>query len=448
MTADAPKKKKKAALTPDQQELPETQLRKLDLCWSGPRFRSRSDEEEFDSRELCSCDGDWGDEKWDEAALFLIGKSPHLVDLSFNLASFNHTEITFGTDVPALKRLKIAGFREASMYSETFTQFFDALPSQLEELTLDCDVFFSRDERDSDGDGAAADDHKQVRKAIRVLVLRGNMLEIPLPMLTRFLKQCPLLTELRLTGDMYSVKTQQVAEVLRKCCPELDRLVVQGVNHTIDDHGLARLLTPVPSLPDRSTTSSPVALPAASQSARWKSVELVAPYFGPRAASSLLVHAPTLEHVSIRHGGLPAHDLHTLLATAPNLRTLTVLSDRAPQTLPYCLKGAPPSWACAGSLEVLRINTAPGQWKVSARNNLLQQIGSMPTLRVLHFRNASKTQQGFCDFSLQSGTLDRLKGLKELEEFQLESFQHKIASEEQSWIKTHWSRLKKLLLRN
>ncbi|KAF9950720.1 hypothetical protein BGZ70_001257 [Mortierella alpina] len=425
------RKKPIVRLKPEHKELPETQLRKLDLCWSGPTFRNRREEEDFDSREQWSCDGDWGDDVWDQSALLLIWKSPHLVDLTLNLASFSHGEITFGKQVPALKRLEISGFRDAIMFSSSFTGFFDTLPSQLEELTLDCDVFFSDDERNSkgNGNGAAADDASHMLKALRILSLKSSMLDIPLPIFTRLLKRCPMLRELRLTGEMRFVKARQIPGVLYDCCPELNRLVVRGVKHTINDQGLATLLS-------------------GTQTARWKSVEIEAPLFGPQAAASLLVHAPTLEHLTIRHGGLPADDVHTLLATAPNLRTLSLLSDRTPENQAYCLKPPPPSWICACSLEVLRINTRPEKWKDSARNNLLQQLGSMAKLRVLQFRNGSKAQQGFCDFSLESGALDRLQDLKELEEFHLESFRHKIGPQEQSWMTTHWPRLKNLHLWN
>ncbi|CAO3566590.1 unnamed protein product [Mortierella alpina] len=423
-----PRKKPIVRLKPEQKELPETQLRKLDLCWSGPTFRSRREEEEFDAREQWSGDGDWGDATWDESALCLICKSPHLVDLTLELASFDHIEITFGRDVPALKRLKISGFRDATMFSNSLTRFLDALPSQLEELTLDCDVFYYEDGGNNIGNGAAAGDGGHLLKALRILGIQPSLLEVPLPILTRFLKRCPLLRELRLTGEMRFGKTEQLPSVLYDCCPELNRLVVKGVLHTINDQGLATLL------------SGP-------QTARWKSVEIEAPNFGPLAAASLLVHAPMLEHVIIRHGGLPAHDVHTLLSTAPNLRTLSLITDRRPELQDYCLEPPPPSWTCACSLEVLRISTRPDKWKDSARDHLLQQLGSMTKLRVLQFRNGSKTQRSFCDFSLESGALDRLQDLKELEEFKLEGFQHKIGPQEQSWMSTHWLRLKKLEVR-
>ena len=79
------KKRRKAGNTPDQEEVPETQLRKLDLCWSGPKFRSRREQEEVDAREQWSGDGEWGDEVWAQSARFLVCKSPYLVDLSLKL---------------------------------------------------------------------------------------------------------------------------------------------------------------------------------------------------------------------------------------------------------------------------------------------------------------------------------------------------------------------------
>jgi len=329
-----------------------------------------------------------------------------------------------------LKRLKISGFRDATMFSNSLTKFLDALPSQLEELTLDCNVFFYQEGGNNiAGIGAAADDGGHMLNALRILEIQPSLLEVPLPILTRFLKRCPLLRELRLTGEMSFGKPEQLPSVLYDCCPDMNRLVVEGVKHTINDQGLATLVSGL-------------------QTAWWKSVEIEAPHFGPLAAASLLAHAPTLEHVLIRNGGLPAHDVHTLFSTAPNLRTLSLITDRRPELQDYCLKPPPPSWTCACSLEVLRISTRPEKWKDSARDHLLQQLGSMTQLRVLQFRNRSKSQRGFCDFSLESGALDRLQDLKELEEFQLEGFQHKIGPREQSWMSTHWPRLKKLEVRN
>ncbi|KAG0207646.1 hypothetical protein BGX28_001164 [Mortierella sp. GBA30] len=448
-----PRRKKRL---PEHDALEETQLRKLDLHWSGPDLTNRREEDDFDMREDWSGDGDWGDYTWDFTALCLVDKSPHLIDLSFDLASFNYSEFPHCfKPLKSLQRLEIGGFREATIFSESFLEFIEVLPDQIKELTINVDVFFDKNKQP---DSAPSFESKELRtRELKKLSVNGRVLQIPGAVLSRFLKECAGLKELSLISNMDWVDLPAVARVFRESCHELDRLKIDStVLHTIKDEGIAMLISMFDTVPSSTistansssmkSSSDESAIQHVSQgtqrTARWKSIVMDAYLFGPLSSSALVAHAATLETVHLNRGRLVGKDLQTLLSSSPKLKSLiSISSSRGNRNRNTCLPPTAASehpWICTSTLEELKIAVETERWKKEACDAFMEQLGAMTKLKVLHLQNGTASRGTFRSFSLAGGGLQKLKDLKHLQKVTLEDFTLQTTREDKAWMKEHW----------
>lgn len=173
--------RKPANLTDD---LPLTELRRLNLSWNGQRKHQRRVN-----------DADWGEYPWDFSCMCVVQKSPRLVKLSLCLASFNYNEFPWCLQgLHCLRQLYLRGFHDAPIFLPKLIELLDSLPRQLDDLTLDFDVFVKKPEVI----GCGKEDRPL---AVTKLALRGSFFTIPPPVVYRLCNNCPRVQEVRLFGQ-------------------------------------------------------------------------------------------------------------------------------------------------------------------------------------------------------------------------------------------------------
>ncbi|KAF9959351.1 hypothetical protein BGZ72_009813 [Mortierella alpina] len=432
-----------------------TNIRSLKLNWQGRDYK-------YD-------DGDpWGFchttnccPEWDITLTHLLVNCPRLETLDMDLTIINvpniHTSIQ---GLKHLKKLRIRGFRGALAHSATLARVIDALPSSVEDLTLD--MRLTRDDAEIEEPPLVL---QGCRTSLKKLTINAGLLRIESSLTQRIFYRCQGLKSLSLTGILNQrPDAMRLSEVLRSYCPVVDELQIDLEDYTAEDEDLAEIissrlpmaLTPASAIAPSIApgTLTPPNSPHHDQvrprtSMAWKSIEVRAPKFGPLSSAAIVSHAPTLERVVLGIKGLEVQHLHELLATAPNLKTLVSLSKRGPQFNDTFLKpsdvGDRP-WVCSDTLEELQLSLRPGKCKRSAREALMDRLGELEELRVLHFHNGVARKGGFTDFSLSSGELKRLAGLKKLEVFEMKNLKHRIGGEERAWMGQHWPKLKRVCL--
>ncbi|KAF9573802.1 hypothetical protein EC968_008082 [Mortierella alpina] len=199
--------------------------------------------------------------------------------------------------------------------------------------------------------------------------------------------------------------------------PAVDELNIDTKDNIAEDEDLAEIISSRRPATVEPATVEPA--PTLATSA-WKSIEIRAPKFGPLASAAIASHAPTLERVVLRDRGLEVPHIEGPLATATNLKTLVSLSkERHSHTFLNPSRVGHTPWICANSLEELQLSLRTGKCTWAARETLMNRLGELEELKVLHFQNGITKRSGFSDFSLKKGELRRLSGLKNLEVFEL-----------------------------
>ena len=171
-------------LTDSTDDLPLTELRRLDLSWSGQPKQDRR-----------ANDADWGEYTWDFSCLCIVQKSPRLVNLSLCFASFNYSEFPWCLEgLHCLRQLSLRGFHDAPIFLPKLIELLDSLPSQLDDLTLDFDVFVKKNDAVGFGKGDRP-------LALTKLAIRGTFFTIPPSVISRLCNNCPRVQRVRLLGQ-------------------------------------------------------------------------------------------------------------------------------------------------------------------------------------------------------------------------------------------------------
>ncbi|KAF9938448.1 hypothetical protein BGZ67_000171 [Mortierella alpina] len=428
-----------------------TNIRSLKLNWQGHDYN-------YDNGDpwVQGGTGNYWPE-WDVTLIHLLANCPRLETLDMDLTIINLPNIeTAFHGLNHLKTLRLRSFRGAQARSATVARIMDALPTSIETLTID--IRLSHDHSDVPEPPFVP---KVIRTNLKNLTINAGLVESTLSQ--RIFYRCQALKSLSITGIFnHRPNATRLSEMWRTLCPVLDELKIDLEDYRAEDEDLAEIISsrlPAPVTPSPAhaaqMAAGPLTLPTSPQHGQsrywmpWKSIQIRTPKFGPLSSAAIVSHAATLERVVLGFKGLEVHDLQNLLASAPNLKTLVSLSVRGPRFHNTFLKPASVGdrpWICSDSLEELQLSLRPGKCKRSSREALMDRLGGLEKLRVLHLHNGVARKGGFTDFSLGRGDLKRLEGLKCLEVFELKHLRHHIGGEERAWMGRHWPKLKRVCL--
>ncbi|KAF9924596.1 hypothetical protein BGZ67_009167 [Mortierella alpina] len=432
---------------------PPTNIRSLKLNWQGHDYNYDNGDPWVFGNVSNYCP------EWDVTLTHLLTNCPRLETLDMDLTIINLPNIeTAFQGLKHLKTLRLRSFRGAQARPATLARIMDALPTGIETLTID--MRLSHDESDVPEPPFVP---QGSRTNIKNLTINAGLLRIESTLTQRIFYRCQALKSLSVTG-VFSQRpdVSRLSEVLLTFCPVLDELNIDIEDYVAEDEDLAEIISSrlpaavTPALSHAAPTTAGTLTPPTSPQhdqlpywTAWKSIQIRAPKFGTLTSAAIVSHAPTLERVVLGIRGLEVHDLQSLLASAPNLRTLVSLSARGPKFNDTFLKPASVGdrpWICSESLEELQLSLRPGNCKRSSREALMDRLGGLERLRVLHLHNGVALKGGFTDFSLDGGDLRRLEGLKCLEAFELKHLRHRIGGEERAWMGQHWPKLKRVCL--
>ncbi|CAO3565483.1 unnamed protein product [Mortierella alpina] len=430
-----------------------TNIRSLALNYHGHDRKYDTEDPWFTNADACP--------EWDVTVINLLRNCPFLETLDMDLTVINMPNIeTCLQGLKHLKKVRIRGFRGAEAYPAKLARLIDGIPASVEDLTIDM--------RLSHANAMPAEPPfvpQGPRNTIKKLTVHGSLLRVASTVAQRIFYRCQDLKSLSVIGKFSSqVDASRLSEILLTLCPVVDDLKLDVHDYGLDDENIAEIissrplpgLTPAPALavPTAPGTLTPPISPPHDQappqhSMAWKSIEITTPRFGPVASAAILSHAPTLKRVVLPTRGLEVHDLHELLASAPNLKTLVSLSRKGPRHNNTFLKpgrvGERP-WICSDTLEELQLSVRPGKCNRTGREARMDQLGALEELKVLHLHNGVARNGGFTDFSLAKGGLERLGRLKKLEVFELKHLRHNIGAEERAWMGQQWPKLKRACL--
>ncbi|KAF9954633.1 hypothetical protein BGZ70_010501 [Mortierella alpina] len=409
--------------------------------------------------------------QWDTAVLSILSSSPLLTSVEVDLTLLHHPLL--GASISSLQHLQtlsISGYNKTSTYSKTVALLLDALPGQVSDLTLDMSI-------------CPGDDKlpvcpyipcKNSPVAIKRLGLHASILFTPEPVVSRLMDRLQGLRSIALLGGLSHTDPAHISSMLKKSCPLLDELEIKCDEPDLQDQQIASLIWVDTTTTNTTTTtgarvtraSSAASLYVskdteqeqeqqqqqdASRSFSWRSIKIDAPNFESVSSAAIVKHAATLEKVILPSRGLDASDLLALFLRAPRLQELVSLHEHANKRRDYYFRpamarGKAVPWVCSESLRVLKISVQPGKTAASTRDTFLNRLGGFYNLRVLHLRNGVRGVQGFTDFTLANGGLERLETLTQLEAFEIKDFAHKMGQEEQDWMKSHWPHLTSICL--
>ncbi|KAG0203760.1 hypothetical protein BGX28_004076 [Mortierella sp. GBA30] len=392
--------------------------------------------------------------QWDQSVMALISNSPCLQDLDFTLAQPNVTP--FERTFSGLRDLKKLQITSSNVHAATMAVVLDAIPDQVEELTLHMAVI--------DGNQQVPQyvAHHPPSTTLKKVALHGSILATSEDVEMRVYDRCRGLKALKLIDKLGDVDMANTGTLFMMHCRELKHLEIDTCDRELTDESIAAFISPpeapfiaMTATPTTSLATSPASLssprtPATGETmSLWKSITVRAPEFGPVASASIVKHVGTLEHVTLVQRGLEANDLVTLLTSAPRLKTLVSLSKKGPQHNATFLKPIQANkepWICSETLEELHLSLRPGYANVRGQDALLNQLSTLTQLRVLHLHNGVQNKMGFTNFSLASGKLSKLQSLRNLEVFEIKHFKHKIGLEERAWMAGQWPKLKRVCL--
>ncbi|KAF9274688.1 hypothetical protein BGZ68_000432 [Mortierella alpina] len=445
-----------AALLPtpsDTQDAPlvfmKTELRRISLRWWG------YDEQPVNEDSLLF--GNPYSLQWDTGVLCILASSPFLTSVEVDLTLLHHPLLSASiSTLQNLQTLSISGYNNTPTYSKTVALLLDSLPEQVSDLTLNIAI-------------CAGDDKLPVCPyitctsnpyAIKRLGLHASIFLAPEPVVSRLLDRLQGLRSIAILGGLSLIESADVGSILSSTCPQLDELEIKCDDPDLEDEQIANLIWAETTADTRVTrASSAVAPPAMSEDTeqppqqqeafrgfKWRSIKITAPNFGTVSSAAIVKHAATLEKVVLPHRGLDASDLLALFLRAPRLQELVSLHERANKRRDYYFKpsmarGKTVAWVCSETLRVLKISMQPSKATVITRDAFMSRLGGFHNLKVLHLRNGVRGAVGFTDFTLANGGLGLLKGLTQLEAFEIKNFAHKIDQEELDWMKNHWPSL-------
>ncbi|CAO3565342.1 unnamed protein product [Mortierella alpina] len=432
-----------------------TNIRSLQLRWQGPNYQY-DDEDPW----AVSCLSDYCAE-WDVTIIHFLRNCPFLETLDMDLTVVNVPNIdTCLQGLKYLKKLRIRSFKGANIHSATLARLIDGLPASIEDLTIDM-----RLSHDDSAETEPLFEPQGPRNTLKKLTIHAGLLRIGSTVAQRIFHRCQDLKSLSVKGTFFSrLEASRLSEMLLALCPVVDDLKIDVQDYIVDDEDIATIIssrpwavvTPAPTLavPTAPGTLTPPTSPQHGQaqprhSMAWKSIEIKVPKFGPVSSAAIVSHAPTLERLVLPSRGLEVSDLQELLASAMNLETLVSLSSRGPKFNNTFLKpgsvGDRP-WVCSETLQELQLSVRPGKCNRAGREAMMDRLGALEELRVLHLHNGVARNGGFTDFSLAKGDLERLGRLKKLEVFELKHLRHNIGAEERAWMGQQWPKLKRACL--
>ncbi|KAK3811073.1 MAG: hypothetical protein J3Q66DRAFT_404459 [Benniella sp.] len=199
----------------------------------------------------------------------------------------------------------------------------------------------------------------------------------------------------------------------------------------------------------------------------WKSVSVRSTaVLGRETMKALALHYSTLEELNVDgYYGLVISDVVQALRSCPHLHTLSYTDMANGSSVVYGKAfidldpdtGLFKPWLCEGSLKVLEVMIAgipradlemksivreayPGQGR-EIQSQVYDRLGRLTNLKSLKLGDHFGAFQCDClEMSLESG-LDKLSGLKALEELNIESLATKIGTQEVQWMVENWPNL-------
>ncbi|KAF9960345.1 hypothetical protein BGZ70_008629 [Mortierella alpina] len=436
-----------------------TNIRSLALRWQGPDYKYDNE----DPRAI-SCVSDYCHE-WDLTLIHLLGNCPFLETLDIDLTIINLPSIdTCLQGLKYLKKLRIRAFKGAEAHPATLARLIDGIPASVEDLTIDMRIIYDYRGLDAEPPFVPQGPCNTLKK----LTIHASLLRLDLTVAQRIFYRCQNLKSLSVIGTFSSRReASRLSEMLLTHCPVVDDLNIYIQDYVVQDEDIAEIISSrpwgvgmpaltlaVPTAPGTLTpsTSPPHGQALPRQSMAWKSIEIKVPKFGPLSSAAIVSHAPTLERVILPITGLEVHDLHELLGSAPNLKTLVSLTKKGPKFNNTFLKPGTVGtvvdrpWVCSDTLEELQLSVRPGKCNRTGREAMMDRLGAFEELKVLHLHNGVARNGGFTDFSLAKGGLERLGRLKKLEVFELKHLRHNIGAEERAWMGQQWPKLKRVCL--
>ncbi|KAK3811088.1 MAG: hypothetical protein J3Q66DRAFT_390972 [Benniella sp.] len=256
---------------------------------------------------------------------------------------------------------------------------------------------------------------------------------------------------------MIDKTTPSLVQAMSLYMPNLQELTV-GIHSQASQYGD----------PERVMEDDVVAALLSGSSHGWKAVSIRATARLERETiNALATHYSTLKELHIDgHSNLPNRDLIQILRYCPHLRSLSYINlfndgsvvdgatfiDLDPDT------GLLKPWLCEGSLKSLAVKIAniprpdlpsggfqkqeeyPGQGR-EMQNQVYDRLGSLTSLETLRLSNRFGTFRDDClEMSLESG-LDKLSGLKSLQELHVTKMATKIGIKEARWMVENWPKL-------
>ncbi|KAG0210562.1 hypothetical protein BGX28_009198 [Mortierella sp. GBA30] len=408
--------------------------------------------------------------QWDAAVTSLVAKSPHLRDLDIDLSDPNRVD--FGKGLKGSHDLRQLRINSPDIKPERLVMILDAIPEQVERLTLD--VVVPRQKNDRSMSPPPTIERQPHGTALKKLSLHGSILASPENVRIRIHDRCKGLEELTMTGKLSDVDMQSTSRLFLSSSPDLAHLRFLTTDAELEDASIAAFISRQVTKKTLVSSSYPYVAPQSASTAsstatsqsfnhrqpskhvrfQWKSIEINAPGFGARSSSAIARHAKTLQDVVLPEGGLQDRHLQDLLTKSPRLERLISLGVKnGPELMNKTLlrpaklvNGV--SWRCLNTLKELQISLSPGIVQPQERNALLNQLAGLKQLRVLHLHNGdgSMRRAGFTDFSIKNGGLKRLQGLQKLEAFEIKDFEHRIGKKETVWMGMKLQSLERICL--